>query len=112
MNQTHHIGFTGSRFGLSEQQKKEIIAILDQCRTMVVNHGDCIGSDADFHDLCLKYRKDTGKDLTIQIHPPDNKSFRAFKLGDVIMKEEPYLKRNDNIIKQSNFLIACPIDKN
>jgi len=28
------------------------------------------------------------------------------------MKEEPYLKRNLNIIKNSSILIACPIDKN
>lgn len=27
------------------------------------------------------------------------------------MPEKPYLKRNDDIIKNSQILIACPIDK-
>ena len=44
--------------------------------------------------------------------PPSDPKQRAFKKGDVLMGEKPYLVRNSDIIKHSSILIGCPIDKN
>jgi hypothetical protein len=108
------IGFTGNREGLSDDQKTKIKEILDKCETdITVLHGDCVGADTDFHNLCINYKqRNPDKNLTIHIYPPNNKTMRAFNVGDLIMNEEPYLVRNDNILKNSHYLIACPIDKN
>lgn len=107
------IGFTGNRFGLTEDQKFGIKSIFQHFDNINVSHGDCIGADTDFHNLCLEYRNlNPHKILTIQIFPPDDPKMRAFNSGDFLMPEKPYLKRNDDIINNSEILIACPIDKN
>lgn len=106
------IGFTGNRHGLTEEQKIEIIKILDQYNNIIVSHGDCIGSDTDFHNLCIEYKKlNTEKNFEIHIYPPECNMLRAFNLGDVIYKTKPYLERNKDIVINSKILIGCPIDK-
>jgi len=106
------IGFTGNRYGITKKQKIAIKNILAEYENMTVMHGDCVGADSDFHDICVKYRKNNpDKKLTIHIFPPTDNKHRAFKNGDLIMKQKPYLRRNDDILKNSDILIACPIDK-
>ena len=107
------IGFTGTRKGLTPIQKEEIKLILDKYDNIIVSHGDCIGSDTDFHNLIINYKNiHINKNITICIFPPNDPKLRAFNTGDLLMKEEPYLTRNLNIIKNCSILIACPIDKN
>ena len=107
------IGFTGNRHGLTPEQKEQIVLILDKYNNIIVSHGDCVGSDTDFHNLCIQY-KETHLDKQIMIHifPPIIPTLRAFNQADLLMDEKPYLERNLNIIKYSFVLIACPIDKN
>lgn len=102
------IGFTGTRHGLSEEQKNQIKLILDKYDNIVVLHGDCIGSDTDFHNLC----RNENKNIKICILPPNNPTLRAFNSGDLILPEKPYLERNSDIVENSDILIACPLDKN
>jgi len=102
------IGFTGNRQGLNDEQKEKIMSILDNYDNIIVNHGDCVGSDTEFHNLC---RKREDKKIIIHIFPPNIRTFRGFNHGDLIMEEKPYLERNLNIIKNSSILIACPRDK-
>lgn len=107
------IGFTGNRHGLTDEQKNQIITILDNYDNIIVSHGDCVGSDTDFHNLCENYRNEhTYKNIRIDIYPPNNPTLRAFNRGDILMDEKPYLQRNADIVKNSMILIACPIDKN
>jgi len=107
------IGFTGNRHGLTQHQKEQIILILDKYDNIIVSHGDCVGSDTDFHNLCENYRKDNiNKNIEIHIFPPNVSTLRAFNKGDLIMDEKPYLERNENIVKYSSILIGCPVDKN
>lgn len=107
------IGFTGNRDGINQNQAEEIKSILDKYDNIIVSHGDCIGSDTDFHNLCIEYRNaHINKKIIIQIFPPNDPKLRAFNNGDILEKEESYLKRNLNIVKNSSILIACPKDKN
>lgn len=113
MDNSIKIGFTGNRYGLTDEQKNQIITILDNYENIIVSHGDCVGSDTDFHNLCVDYRNThKNKNIRIDIYPPNNPILRAFNQGDVLMDEQPYLQRNANIVENSMILIACPIDKN
>ena len=106
------IGFNGNRYGIKPEQKDQIISILNVYNNIIVLHGDCVGSDTDFHNLCMDYKNTySSKKIRIDIYPP-NPKLRAYNQGDLIMDEKPYLERNLNIIKNSSILIACPIDKN
>ena len=107
------IGFTGNRNGLTHEQKEEIKSILDKYDNIIVSHGDCVGSDTDFHNICVNYKNSyPNKQITIHIFPPSISTLRAFNVGDVLMDKQPYLQRNMSIIKNSTMLIACPTDKN
>lgn len=107
------IGFTGNRHGLNLVQKEQIELVLNEYDNIIASHGDCVGSDTEFHELCMKHKEmNPNKIIEIHIYPPNNPTLRAFNRGDLLMEEQPYLTRNLNILKNSNILIACPIDKN
>lgn len=107
------IGFTGNRYGLRPDQKTQIEDLLDKYDHITVSHGDCVGSDTDFHKLCMRYKRvHPEKTVKIHIYPPDNPVLRAFNKGDVVMPEKQYLDRNMDIIKNCSVLIGCPVDKN
>ena len=107
------IGFTGNRYGLKPEQEEQIKLILDKYDNIILSHGDCVGSDTDFHKLCMNYKNThPQKKIMIHIFPPNNSKLRAFNQGDLLMDEKPFLVRNLNIIKNSFVLIACPVDKN
>ena len=92
------IGFTGTQKGMTLQQKDVFSKLLIKINANELHHGDCIGADADAHDLF------TGE---IHIHPPDNSSKRAFKKG-IIYQEKSYLDRNKDIVNNCDILIATP----
>lgn len=45
------IVFTGTRSGMKPEQKNSVKNWLKQLRPHLVIHGDCIGADAEFHDI-------------------------------------------------------------
>lgn len=98
------VGFTGTQAGMTEQQKARIIEFLDDNPVDEVHHGDCIGSDSDFHVLVLEsYRR-----IPILIHPPSNPAKRAFCRGDREFVPLPYLVRNREIVSVTEVLLATP----
>lgn len=98
------VGFTGTRKGMSRRQKSLVRYFLQICRPTVVHHGDCIGADAEFHDIV----EALDSSIAIHIHPPDDPKARAFKSGDVVWSPKPYLERNLDIAVCCDFLIAAP----
>ena len=65
------------------------------------HHGDCIGSDAEAHDIALSLG------FYMVIHPPINESKRAFRTGH-ILKRKSYLIRNRGIVDSTDRLLATP----
>ncbi|HMG12582.1 MAG TPA: hypothetical protein VK571_05385 [Gemmatimonadaceae bacterium] len=62
-----HIGFTGTRFGMTDNQHSEVaflLAMLGGFDILITSHhGDCIGSDAEFHELARRCG------ALVEVHP-------------------------------------------
>lgn len=126
MAEIFHIGFTGTRDGMTEAQRVQVDLLLrdeafkryDILPGFVAHHGDCIGADAEFNDLAMGWAH------VIEIHPPSDPKARAFcdelwthreymemktTLPELILHpEKPYHDRNDDIVAASDLLIATP----
>lgn len=102
------IGFTGSRNGMNNEQRELVIQFLEKNKDIEfeVHHGDCIGADTDFHNICSKYDK-----CKIYIHPPNNNTMRSFCISRHILEPKPYIIRNHNIVNSCDILLACPSGK-
>ena len=87
---------------MTEAQCNAVRQILEASPRGEFHHGDCIGADAEAHDIAraLGYR--------IVMHPPINQSQRAFKSGDEERELLPYLDRNRRIVTETDALIAAP----
>lgn len=101
------LGFTGTQIGMTPEQRDSVILFLEGSAPVSVHHGDCIGADADFHDLVQRYLPEAN----IHIHPPKNPTKRAFcKGGQYVHPIKDYLDRNIDIVNESDELLAIPKD--
>lgn len=98
------IGFTGTQKGMNPLQILAIRKFMYKEMITEAHHGDCIGADSQFHTICREF----GNIIHIIIHPPINEDKRAFCTGDEIRPAKEYLKRNLDIILESDILIAAP----
>jgi len=98
------VGFTGTRAGMTEIQKKSLIYWLNENKNNIeeVAHGDCIGCDKEFHTICEDFK------FPIFIHPPTNPKNRAFCDSPNILPEFDYLVRNIHIVDCCDVLLATP----
>lgn len=98
------LGFTGTQRGMTDRQWRVCQDLLKRrLRPVAAHHGQCIGADADFHDLCLTL------EIPVTLHPPTNRSKVAWCPGAVeIRRPRPYLERNREIVRACNTLLATP----
>lgn len=104
----YKIGFTGTRFGMKAAQldayRRRFIA-LDGAHSLEFHHGDCIGADAEAHDIAI------GRGTTIVIHPPIKTKHRAWKeQAGVLLPPQSHFARNRAIVDACDLLIATPKD--
>lgn len=98
-----NIGFTGTQRGMTIKQLEKVFHILIENIGSFSHHGDCIGADAQFHFLAVAVGS------RVVIHPPDNPSKRAYcYYATEIREDKPYLRRNQDIVNESDILIATP----
>jgi hypothetical protein len=104
----HKLGFTGTRAGMTARQCQIIRYLLEVSPPAEVHHGDCIGADAEFHELALE------AGIPVILHPPEDDKLRAFcGLGSHegaigTCTPAPYLKRNQAIVLETDLLLAAP----
>lgn len=107
------IGFTGTRNGMSESQKTQVKQLLTEYlktyKNLTVIHGDCIGADEDFHNICSELSSSI-KIVIYPGHPKNNVNniYRAHCKSNNIREPKEFLERNRDIVSECNFLIACP----
>lgn len=101
------VGFTGTRFGMTDAQLQRLgnLLFISAQRITEGHHGDCVGGDEEFHMLCRVNR------IPTHIHPPDRERLRAYcaaTKGGRIYPPRPFLVRDKQIVKVSDVLIAAP----
>lgn len=103
------IGFTGTRYGMSAEQKAALVMFLIQESAMAhterhqFHHGDCIG--ADYEAAGIAYRNG----YRVICHPPVDASHRAYvTINSEYRKPKTHFARNRDIVNETELLIACP----
>lgn len=97
------VGFTGTQAGMDEHQYRVLRHLLGELQATWFHHGDCIGADAQAHDLALSLN------IPVIIHPPDNARKRAFCKGAYATRPPaPYLTRNRHIVSEVEVMIGVP----
>lgn len=105
-----HIGFTGTRNGMTDVQRRQVDqafcdAIAGDLRLRVVaHHGDCVGADAQFHAIAEQYGA-----MTVG-HLPSYDGKRAFCRFDDERAPLPYMTRNAMIVREATHMIAAPAE--
>ena len=96
------VGFTGTRHGMSDEQSKEFEKLIKSMGISEFHHGMCVGADKQTHDI-IKINN-----IKIIGHPPTYKKFVANCSCHIIKESHDYLKRNKNIVDETDILIATP----
>jgi len=97
------VSFTGTRRGLTPEQKSNLKVVLEKAKASILIHGDCIGADADAHVIATKL------DLTLLKRPCNLQAQRAWMSGgECIAEPEKPLERNRKIVDDGDVLVGCP----
>lgn len=102
------IGFTGTQHGMTAYQKDKLRSLLIELLMTPGSieeghHGDCIGGDEEFHQICLDLK------IPVVLHPPIDEYKRAFCKGALReLPPYPYLVRNSHIIVDTEAMIGAP----
>lgn len=104
------LGFTGTREGLTEQQKDALKVWLwdDDISPLRFLHGCCVGADAqavDIVDLSLFYDREIWAYPSNLLKLTDEMAWAASNV--VFFPREP-LERNRLIVNECYHLLACP----
>lgn len=103
------IGFTGTRQGMTQEQKKSLLELIQRktinlSQPCKFHHGDCIGADAEAAEIAQGMGN-----LWIVCHPPIKTEHRAFyEFFEEMRKPKSHFARNRDIVNETNLLIACP----
>lgn len=96
------VGFTGTSSGMTRVQWDMLAQTLVGINPSEFHHGDCIGADAQAHDIAQDL------DCDIIIHPPLDPKSRAFCTGTLLLPKKDYLDRNKDIVNAAEVLVATP----
>ncbi len=103
------IAFTGTRQGMTLEQKTTLLFLLLEKQPEEFHHRDCVGADEQAHKIVRGDEMFGPRRVChVVIHPLNNPKHRAFCPGDTILPERPYLDRNWDIVDACDMLIACP----
>lgn len=100
------LGFTGTRYGMTEKQRFAVSAFLDQHKPRETHSGDCKGADSEFLDAALICNGNFPP--CTHGHPCDIEKWRAHRKYDVLHPVKAPLDRNLDIVESSEHLLAAP----
>jgi hypothetical protein len=99
------VGYTGPRKGMHRAQSRVLPCVLHAlARKIVAHHGDCVGGDAEFHDM-IRAEFELSR---VVIHPPEYEGLRAFKEADEYRQPAPFGDRDRRMVEEVEVLVATP----
>ncbi len=102
VSRTLRVGATGTRHGCTQEQLAALRRVLRGLPGRALHHGDCLGFDDEVHGVAreLGYR--------VVVRPPTEQALAAGHQGDERREPRPYLARNEDILRDTEVLVACP----
>lgn len=109
------VGFTGTQDGLTRLQTKRLFDILSGVSTLpgiiqprlVGIHGDCIGADETFSEICQQLNG-----FTLVVRPGCDRHGqspkRAYTEAAYVYPVERYMIRNRKIVDICDHMLGCP----
>lgn len=97
------VGFTGTQQGMSKWQEACLKELLVQLSCTELHHGDCIGADAEAHNIARQLGG-----IKVVGYPCDIESKRAHCLVDEVKAVLKPLVRNKLIVQSVEYLIVAP----
>lgn len=105
------IGFTGTRKGMTPEQKeslRQLLVDVGMGRLITEWHdGSAQGADAEARELVRSLRPGALR-LQIHSHPPLNDRWAVTLDAEVVHPPKPFLDRDHDIVDATDRLIACP----
>jgi len=106
------LGYTGTRFGMTEYQKMFLRDFFRSHTITELRHGKCIGGDEDAHLIAWL---ETDHVQKIIMHPPIYKKFESkicsTEPPDIVeLPAKGFLDRDQDIVNAVDMLLACPKD--
>ncbi len=101
------IGFTGTRKGMTSKQRFRFLELLNTSRPKEIHHGDCLGADAEFHEVVRAVAARNKWRIHIVGHPPVKEGGRAFCQFDYEHPPFEYIKRDHDIVDVADQMFAC-----
>lgn len=99
------LGFTGTRFGMAEQQRATVEALLRHLHPDELHEGDCIGADNQATNIMADLY---GSDHVV-CHPPLDAEHRAYNLRYREARLPlTHFARNRQIVTETQMLLAVP----
>ncbi len=105
------LGFTGTRDGMTDEQRLAFIAWAKAAGVKEIHHGCCLGADVDAVDVFLSAADLGFTRPLIVAHQPAKRAMlseEALWSSDVMKPPLDYLERNRNIVDSCDILLACP----
>lgn len=96
------LGVTGTRNGMSQDQKLKVIDFFNNHEISELHHGDCVGVDVEVAQMA----KDCGIDIVC--HPPIKDELRGWFVSDQTRTPTNYFARNRAIVDETDYLIVVP----
>lgn len=98
------IGFTGSRYGMTPEQRDWVREFLGQNAYETFHHGGCVGADEQAHRMAKAAH------MTIVVHPGTVSELMRGDCPDAdqVLPATATLIRNRDIVEASDCIIACP----
>jgi len=107
MSHSKEYGVTASRHYLSERQIDKFRYLANWLYSegyRIQHNGDCKGGD----EALGQHWKTAFPDTKLYGHPPIVSTLRAYQTFSVMWPVKPYLDRNDDIVNESELIVACP----
>ncbi len=102
------IGFTGTRRGMTDDQKYMVKKLLLKLKPTQFHHGDCIGADAEAHEIVMEIDENRRYTYIVKHPPQDGKQWADCQPFWASRPFKPYLQRNRDIVDETSVLIATP----